>query len=173
MKRTIQLAFVGLSIFSFVACEKNNDDDLNDNDRTFMTMASISNTAEVGAGTLAMNKATNAAVRAYGMSMVAEHSLAQSELNNLGASIGHAVKDTLDPFHVTLMAQLNAMAGRAFDSAYIHSQVADHQLAITLFTQEQQNGRHVDVKGYANKYLPHLQMHLTRADSIARAYFPR
>jgi putative membrane protein len=68
---------------------------------------------------------------------------------------------------------MSTPAGRAFDSIYIHSQVADHDMTIANFQTEQNNGSHRDVQDYANRYLPHIQMHRQSADSISRAFFRR
>ena len=65
------------------------------------------------------------------------------------------------------------MSGRAFDSAYMHNQVTDHQTTVANFQTELNQGQDQDVKNYANKNLPHIQIHLQRADSITNAYFRR
>jgi putative membrane protein len=172
--KILKLTLAGcLAACCLISCSEDDDDQLNSQDRTFLTQASISNTAEVNAATLASTKATNGAVKAFAMHMLSQHNTAQTDLKNLGANVGHAVKDTLDPAHVTIAMQLSAMSGRAFDSAYIHTQVIDHQATITFFQNEQSAGQHEDVKRYANTYLPHIQSHHQRADSIARAYFRR
>jgi len=161
-----------------VSCDDDDDDEgnnteLNDADENFMVRTSISNTAEVGTATLAITKATDPRVIAFAHHMIAEHSLAQAELKALGTSVGYPVKDTLDPAHQTILAQLNTLSGRSFDSAYIHTQVMDHQATLTDFENELDNGRHRDVIAYAEKYRPHIEQHLTRSDSIAVGLFPR
>ena len=163
-----------LTTLTFAACDKDDDDtELNDTDRTFLMQAGVSNTVEVGAGSLALTKSTHPQVRAFAQSMVAEHTLAQTDLKNVGTTVGQPVKDSIDPAHQTIMAHLMTLSGRAFDSAYMHTQVADHTLTLSFFDNEQDNGQHRDVRGYADKYRPHIEMHLTRADSIARAFFRR
>ena len=67
------------------------------------------------------------------------------------------------------MTRLNSLSGHSFDSAYISSQVMDHQAAVTLFQNEISNGNNSSVKSYASTYLPHIQMHLQKADSLSRA----
>ena len=52
------------------SCSKNNDDKLNDQDEDFLVKASISNSAEVSAATLAASKATNAAVKTFAQHML-------------------------------------------------------------------------------------------------------
>jgi putative membrane protein len=150
------------------------DTELNKIDMTFLLQASISNTAEISAGTLASTKATNAEVKKFGQFMVLEHNMAQMDLKNVGSRVGMTVRDTLDPAHMALnTALMNAPAGRVFDSLYINSQVLDHDLTIASFKMEQLSGINREVKKYANTYLPHIQMHRESADSIARAYFKR
>jgi putative membrane protein len=161
--------FAGLLITS---CSKD-DDELNDTDRNFMTGVSISNTAEVDAATLAVSKASTPQVMAFAQHMLAEHGLAQTDLKSLGASVGHTVNDTIDPTHVAIKTQLMALSGREFDSAYMHTQVTDHQNTLSMFQTEQNDGQHEDVTDYADRYRPHIEMHLQRADSIATNLFRR
>ena len=172
--------FYGLCVLAtatFASCDKDNGEDqntLNDTDVAYLMKASVGNTAEIDAASLASTKATNARVKLFAQHMLNEHGLAQTDLKNVGNSVGYPVKDTLDPAHVAVKAQLTALpAGRAFDSAYIHGQVADHNTAISNFQNEIANGRSNAVKNYANTYLPHIQMHLQQADSIANAYFKK
>ncbi|HEX8357626.1 MAG TPA: DUF4142 domain-containing protein [Segetibacter sp.] len=155
------------------SCGKDDNEELNNTDRDFMIKSSISNNAEVGAATLAVNKATNLAVKAYATHMLMEHGMAQTDLKNLGNSVSYPIKDTLDPAHVAIANQLSMLSGRQFDSAYIHTQVVDHQVTLTNFQNEQNNGQHRDVKNYANTYRPHIEAHLVRADSIATSFYRR
>ncbi len=162
--------FAGLAL---AGCDKTTNNKLNDTDRNFMLKASASNTAEIDAATLASYKATNAAVKAFADHMIMEHGMAQTELKNLSVNVGYPVKDSIDPAHVALKAQLSLLSGRQYDSAYIYAQVTDHQAAVDNFNNELSNGQHKDVKNYASTYLPHIQMHLKSADSIATAYYHR
>jgi putative membrane protein len=165
-----------LAAFTFISCDDDDDDvdnTPNTADTDFMLNASLSNSAAVGLSTLAVTKATNTAVKAFAQTMVPEHTTAQAELKTLGTNVGYPVKDTIDPAHVTLITQLNGRTGRAFDSSYIWVQVADHQTELTNFQAEQTAGRNSSVVAFANTNLPKVQAHFTRADSIARALFPR
>lgn len=174
--RHLVLAGCVLAGLGFAACDKDDDENttLNTADTNFMTQASISNSAEDSAATIAISKGSNTALKAFAQSMLTEHSAAQVDLKNLGSSVGYAVRDTLDPLHKLKGDTLKSLtASRSFDSVYIWNQVIDHQTTVANFQTHQSNGQHRDVKTYNNNYLPHIQMHLTRADSIARAYFPR
>lgn len=164
-----------LAGLSTTACDKDDDDDqLNSADTDFMLKSSVSNTSEDSAATIAVARGTNARIKSFATHMLSEHGTAQVELRNLGNSVGFAVRDSLDPLHRLKGDSLKVAAvGRRFDSMYIWNQVIDHQTTVANFQTHQNNGQHRDVKAYNAKYLPHIQSHLTQADSIARAYFPR
>lgn len=161
----------GLAIFILVACKKdddNNNKNVNSTDQTFLTQVAIGNKAEIMAGQLAATKGTNAGVKAFGQLMVNEHGLAQSDLQRVYTSVGQTMPDTVDAEHQALMTRLNSLTGRSFDTAYINSQVRDHQKTLSIFQTEISNGNNDSVQNYASKYLPHIQMHLQKADSLSR-----
>src|SRR5215217_2386970 len=95
-----------LTGLTFAACDKTNENDLNEQDETFLLKASVSNTAEVSAGNLALSKATNPAVKSFAAHMVSEHTLAQSDLKLVSNNVAFPVKDSLDPAHQAIAAQL-------------------------------------------------------------------
>jgi putative membrane protein len=167
MKKSLLGALV-VAVFMF-SCDKDNDNDLNSTDQMFVTQVSIGNNAEIAAGQLAATKAENAAVKAFGQMMAMEHGMAQTDLKKVGTSTGISVADTVDAEHVALMARLNSLSGHSFDTAYMRSQVKDHQKTLDIFQTELNSGNHQQVKGYAGQYLPHIQMHFQKADSLSRA----
>jgi putative membrane protein len=167
-----KILFAASMVFIVLAsCKKDDDnnDDVNSTDQTFLTQVAIGNKAEVMAGQLASTKGTNAGVKAYGQMMVTEHTQAQTDLQTLYSNLGRTMPDTVDAEHQALMTRLNALTGRSFDTAYINSQVRDHQKTLTIFQSEVSSGNNTNVRGYANTYLPHIQMHLQKADSLSKA----
>jgi putative membrane protein len=163
MKKTL---FSLLAISAFIACKK---DKLNDTDRDFAMQAGYSNAAEISAGQLAASKGNSALVRSYGQQMATDHQPALNELVTIGNEEGLTVPTTPDPAHQALMQRLMTLSGYDFDTAYMNSQVSDHQMAISLFQNEVNNGRRDRVQNYAADKLPHLNEHLQRADSIRTA----
>jgi putative membrane protein len=141
---------------------------MNSMDQSFLMQTSYGNHAEIAAGQLAATKATNAAVKAFGQMMVNDHSTAQTELEGIASNNGVDVPDQPDPAHQALMQRLMTLQGVAFDTAYMNSQVMDHQNTVNLFEMEISSGQRRQVIDYANKYLPHIRMHLQMADSLAR-----
>ncbi len=159
-----------MATISLTACDKDNNDPNyvvpSQQDQTFIMQANVSNTSEVRLGQLAAAKGTNTSVKAYGQFMVQEHTQAQLDLKRTAMNVGMMLNDTLDAAHMTLMTQLNALSGRAFDSAYLKSQSADHAATAAAFQTEITTGRNYYPRAYANTYLPHVQQHKILADSI-------
>ena len=157
--------------FLFYSCDKNDDKDTTEpvsaQDQTFISQASLANTAEIRAGQLADSTADSSIVQMFGQQMATDHTAAQNDLQALGTKVNVAVPDSVDSMHSSLMDTLQTLTGRAFDSVYIISQINDHNAAIANFQQEINSGNKSDVIDYANKYLRKLQMHLQMADSIA------
>ena len=154
----------------FSACNNDDDDNnggaLNQTDRDFIMMASYGNNAEISAGQMASMKGMNLAVREYGEHMREDHIPAKTELEAIADDLDVNTPDGLDSAHQALALQLDAATGATFDSLYINSQIVDHQAMINLMQNELQNGSNTRVKNYAQKYLPAIQMHLQKADSV-------
>src|SRR5438046_52776 len=66
-----------------------------------------------------------------------------------------------------IIITLLAVAAIAYNNDDNNKQNPNNTIA--LFQDEIKNGSRQDVKDYASKYLPHIQMHLTSADSISTA----
>lgn len=164
-------AIMMIASLSWVACDDDEDNDdkpsLNDADETFVERAALSNITEIEFGELASTKANDSLVKAFGQEMVAEHNTAQSELKTIANSYDDVDwPDDMDQQHKDLYAQLNNLSGYSFDSLYMKSQVTDHQTTLAIFETGVSTGTVENVKSYANKYLPHIEAHYQKADSI-------
>jgi putative membrane protein len=167
MKRTFLLALV-ITGFVYSACD---DDDDGDNvmlevDRNFVMNASESNLAEIEMGELAAMKGTSPEVISFGEMMVTEHQTALDDLDSVAENKDVSMATELNAKHQALKQRLSTMSGYSFDTAYMRSQVMDHETAEALFEDHVNNGRDEQVKGYSTKYLPHIRMHLEEATSI-------
>jgi putative membrane protein len=164
-------SFIGMLCLCVVfACNKNddnnNDDQLSKADRNFITQASYANNSEVAAGAVASTKGSDSAVRSFGSFMVTEHTTAQSDLKSLADKWNIETPTTPDSMHMVMLKQMEPLMGRAFDTAYMKSQVMDHNTALQLFQQEANSGENKKLRDYASKYVPHIMMHKQMADSI-------
>jgi putative membrane protein len=150
------------------ACDDDDDrKSLQQADKDFAMNATMANKAEIELGDLASDNGEMEGVRMFGMQMMEDHQTALDELKAIAANYEVTLSETLDAEHQQLKQQLMTMSGHSFDSTYISSQVKDHQKVITMFQNEIANGTNGDLKAYASKYLPHIQAHLAKADSIS------
>ena len=168
--KILKFLSVGLVLaFVVASCDKNdntNDNGLNATDRNFMTNAAYGNYAEVDAGQLAAAQGSADSVQQFGAFMVTEHGMAQASLDSVASMFSMSLPNTADEQHQNIKAQLSTMSGYTFDTAYINQQIIDHQNTINLFNDEINNGARQEVRDYASRYLPHLQMHLQMAQNI-------
>jgi putative membrane protein len=151
------------------ACDDDDDNgvEMNGMDRNFVMNASEANMAEIELGQIAAMKSSTESVRAFGQMMVTEHQTALDELQTIADEKDVEMATELYAKHQQLKEQLNSLTGFQFDTAYMNNQVKDHQSTESLFETEISAGRDQQIKDYANKYLPHIQMHLHHADSIS------
>lgn len=156
--------------FAWVGCDGDDDNDnnsLSQQDRTFVEQAAMGNRAEIELGQIAATRSTTPGVQAYGQKMVNDHQPAQDELEDIADDKDVNFRDELDAQHQALRQQLMTLTGYQFDTAYINSQVRDHQKMITLFQTQNTAGQDQQLRAYSSKHLPHIQMHYEMADSIA------
>ena len=169
MKRIAMFAVLAFGLsFIIMSCKDDNDNNTvpNDFDKTFMTNATYANRSEIDFAQLALTNSQNDSIKAYAQKMVADHTMAQSELDSLGNKFSFTLPTTMDSAHQAMRPQLEALSGYSFDTAYINGQVRDHEATITLFQNEANQGFNPDVRNYASGKLPHLQEHLQSANNV-------
>lgn len=169
--RSLYVLVLSMSL-SFSSC-KDDDDDENTNqpattnvDRDFMVNVALGNLAEIELGQIAATRGTLDTVKAYGRMMVADHTVAHNELKTLANNEQVTLPTTMDTMHLALKLKLETLSGRQFDSVYVNSQVMDHTKTKAIFETEINAGKDPEVKAYANKNLPHINMHLQAANYI-------
>ncbi|HLL99981.1 MAG TPA: DUF4142 domain-containing protein [Pyrinomonadaceae bacterium] len=166
--------------FSSTADANNNKSDSNANmpdsnrgavtgamsDKDFMTEAAVGGMAEVESGKVASTKAQSPDVKKFAQMMIADHTKSNTELKTLAAGKNVTLPTELDAKHKSTMTELQNLSGTAFDRAYVAAQLADHEKTVKLFQSQAQNGSDADVKAFAAKNLPALQMHLEMVRSL-------
>ena len=134
-------------------------------DRTFATKAAYGGHAEVALGQLATANAGTPQIRAFGERMVTDHSQANQALEEIGHRQDLNLPAGPDSSDLATEQRLREMKGQAFDAAYMHDMVQDHQQDIADFQHEAQDGKDPALRGFAQKYLPILQQHLRMAEA--------
>lgn len=136
-------------------------------DLAFMNDAAPGNMAEVELGKLAVSKAQNAEVKAFGQKMIEDHSKANDELKQLAAQKKVMLPPDVLPGQKQAMEKLSKMNGADFDKEYVKEMVEDHVKDVTAFENASKTAGDADVKAFATKTLPVLKMHLEMIKGIA------
>ncbi|HEV7783288.1 MAG TPA: DUF4142 domain-containing protein [Chitinophagaceae bacterium] len=142
---------------------------VNDTDREFALKAGMGNTGEIEAGQLAVQRANGNDVKEFGNMMIKDHGDAQSRLKGIAASLSLNAPDSVDQEHKDLKTKLSGLSGKAFDKEYITAQVKDHRATVTLFEKQISSGTNSQLKEFATSTLPHIKMHLEKAEALQAA----
>jgi len=129
-------------------------------DNTFLTAAAEGGMAEVELGHLAVQKASNPAVKQFGQRMIDDHTKINDELKALAARKGLTLPSTVSAKDKATMKRLSILNGREFDRTYMEDMVKDHEADIDEFQLESNDGADPDLKSFAEKTLPILHEHL-------------
>lgn len=153
----------------FYACD--NDDNGNRNpvsnqDKNFVRDAGHANRAEIEMAELATTKAEDDEVVAFAKFMITEHTEAQNKLKDLADAKNIPMPDTLDAAHIAMKDKLSGLDGYKFDSAYISSQVSDHEKAENIFKSGADENDDEQLETYASETLKHIREHLKRAKEL-------
>ena len=154
MKTVATFVALGLTLLAFSALS---------DDKSFIEKAAQGGMAEVEAGELAANKATNQEVRKFGMTMAKEHGAANKKLADLAKSKGIELPDSMGEKHMETLETLQATDGPRFDAKYMEDMVKGHEEMVQLLKDEIASGQDAAVKAFAQEMLPTVESHLKEA----------
>lgn len=138
-------------------------------DRQFMIDAAQGGMAEVSLGQLAVQRATNSALKQYAQRMITEHTRANQELSRLATQKGVTPPQNMDSKYMAVRERLSQLSGANFNRAYINEAgINGHLESEAVYLRQTQLGQDRDLKAFAAKTLPKVQMHLQMARELAR-----
>ena len=135
-------------------------------DKQFLLNAAQGGMTEVELGKLAQEKGSSADVKQFGSHMVMDHSKANDQLKAVAAKKGISVPEALDAKHQAMVDHFSHLSGSAFDHAYVHAMVRDHEKDAAAFREASSNAQDPDVKSFAQDTLKVIQSHLSDIKSI-------
>jgi putative membrane protein len=135
-------------------------------DKEFLVKAAEGGMTEVELGKLAQEKGSSADVKQFGSHMVMDHSKADAQLKEIAAKKGITVPSTLDAKSQATVDHLSSLSGPAFDKAYVHTMVKDHEKDAAEFRAESTSAQDPDVKTFAGDTLKVIETHLSDIKSI-------
>lgn len=133
-------------------------------DAKFFENIAQANLAEIEAGKLALEKSQNAEIKAFAQKMIDDHGKALQELQALAQRKSITLPTEPDMAHRTLITGMKALSGDTFDHQYIaRAGVGDHKRTHELLTKVKTETKDADLRAYAEKTLPAVDMHWNMA----------
>lgn len=138
-------------------------------DQAFADRAVTGGMTEVQLGLLAQQQAQGDEVKRFGQRMVADHTLGVAQLTALARRKGLTLPKELTSEQQATYDRLAQLSGAQFDEAYMNDMQADHDEDIVEFRREAERGQDPDLKAWAGKTLPTLELH----DYLVHRYHSR
>lgn len=137
----------------------------------FVINAALSDSYEVQAARMAMQRSGSQQARDFADRMVRDHTMTTQQLATVLQSNGTPVLTpaALDPRHVTMINDLAVAQGADFDRRYAIQQVAAHRDAVALLQNYAQSGDNPALRQWATQSLPMIQEHLRLAQMLPGA----
>ena len=141
---------------------------MTDQDKMFVDNAAKGGMMEVMLGNFAETNGSNQTVKDFGKMMVADHTKANDELKSWAMTAKYTLPTALDADQQKVVDDLKMKNGAEFDKAYTELMASDHKKVIEAFKKVAMDGTG-DVKAFASKMVPALEMHLTKAEEAMKA----
>ena len=138
-------------------------------DQSFVKKLAQGGAAEIELSQLASQKAMNSEVKAFAQRMIDDHRKAGDELKGLAQRKNITISEELPADAKAAKERLSKLSGAAFDRAYMDVMLSDHRKVVTEVKAESQSGKDADVKAWAAKTLPTIEMHLMHAQEVHHA----
>jgi len=140
---------------------------MSDDPSDFYESAASLNQFEIEAGKLALERSTNADIKAYAATMVKDHTATAQKLTNLATSKNADLPKELLKRHQIMLDSLKEQdAGPGFDANYRMKMLMSHKEAVSLFDQSSKESPDPDIRKFALSVMSTLQEHGGRAQKL-------
>jgi putative membrane protein len=139
-------------------------------DTQIMGVVHEANVGEIVTGQIAVQRATDTAVKAFASTMVAEHTTLDTEGGLLAVELGLApeLPDAVLPSRQSAEAsQLSGLSGAAFDRAFVAQQVTAHERTLAIIDGFVAKATRAPLRSLLETQLrPHVVQHLTTVQQL-------
>lgn len=139
---------------------------LDDDATEFAVKAANGGMMEVQLSQLALEKNPTPAIREYATMMIEEHKKANDELKALAAQKNITLPTTLGEDKQESYNEMAKLSGDEFNKKYVEMMLSDHQKTVDMFKEAADDNENADLKAFAAKTLPTLQMHLDKIKTL-------
>ena len=149
--------------------------ELTSSTKGFVDEAALTDMYEVQAGQLATMRAKSADAKNFGQHMIDDHTKSTNELKSI---LAKSAPNFLPPMQLDsrregLLNDLKGAKDEDFEGRYIAQQINTHNEALILMRGYAKDGDNPDIKDFAAKVQPVVQMHLDMVNDIDRAHRAR
>lgn len=137
-------------------------------DKVFIQSVALRGMRQIEIARIAVDKATNPAVKEYATKVVDEQSKATGALKRIAGRESITIPGSLDSKQQAEVDSLAKLSGADFDRAYMKDQVRTHERSLRDFQREMRDGQDDNVKAFAARVLPLVQEHLQTAQNLAK-----
>jgi putative membrane protein len=138
-------------------------------DARFVGFAQAVNDFEIGSGQMALQRSANENVRGFATRIIndANYDASALRLSSSEAGVSYAPDGSMGPKTQNLLAQLNALQGPAFDTAFAQAQLSVQTDCEAQYGAYSQNGKSGPLRRYAVNALPKAKERLDLARLLA------
>jgi putative membrane protein len=142
-------------------------------DSNIVALLDDANKADSSAGAVAVKKATNADVKAYGRMMMAEHHAMRVQGQALAKKLGITPKPPeRNPLAGYVKNEMDALQktpkGAEFDRTYIDHEVSVHQAVLDFANQARVSTPTAELRSLIEQAIPVVRKHLEQAQEIQK-----
>ncbi|GAC1377386.1 MAG: DUF4142 domain-containing protein [Hymenobacter sp.] len=129
-------------------------------DSEFMTKAASGGMLEVEMGKQVAARAVTPQAKEFAQQMVSDHTKSNAELKKIAAKKNITLPATLGDEQAKVLKDVTEKKGVKMDQEYMKEMLKDHQEDVKEFTDASIKASDPDIKAFAAKNVPVLQMHL-------------
>ena len=134
----------------------------------FLVKAADGGMAEVAAGRMASEKASNEGVKKFATMMINDHSGVNDKVKALAAARNVTLPTSPSGEHQKAATKVGEKTGKDFDKDYMDMMVKGHEKTIDLFEKAEKDTRDEEVRTFITSTLPKIKMHLESAKEIRK-----
>jgi putative membrane protein len=136
-------------------------------DQQYFRDIAQANMAEVQAGKVAQQQASNPQVKEFAEHMVQDHGRMIQEQEQMAGAKGVQMPKQPKKEQQAALDKLKKAEGAQFDKAYMSQMVKDHEKALKTVQQAAKNAKDPQVKQMAQKAEPDIEKHLQMAKQLS------
>lgn len=136
--------------------------------QAFAQKAALSNTFEIEAAKLVLDRGRDPAAKTFAADMISDHERAGVALANAAGEEHVQLAAGLDDEHFQKLEALKSSSDKDFDQAYLSTQVSAHEDAVRLFENYAKNSPGGPLKSFAEKTLGTLRTHNVRVHGLTK-----